>query len=98
MSVSLSTQVTDCDANTGAFIVSYTATLAGTYAISVKINGSNVPETIYYRGPVKATLDVLPHFIQPSLSLAAGEELVSAFGNQTTRFHVVSKDQYGNDR
>jgi len=88
----------DCDPDKGAYIVSFLATLAGNYTISLSINGSTVPETIYYRGPKPAVLDVLPSFISPSLSLAAGEEAVSSLANWTMRISVQTKDRYGNDR
>ena len=63
-----------CDPRTGTYLVTYRATLAGEYTLSLLINNSLAPETIYYRGVGLGTLDVLPAYIAPMLGVAGGEE------------------------
>ena len=49
-----------CNPGTGAYMATYTATMAGKYSLALFVNGSEAREAIYYRGPGRGSLDVLP--------------------------------------
>ena len=79
------------DDDSGIYTFSYTRTVAGTYFLTLGLNGITVPTP---HAPQNVT--VFPAALDVSTSFAYGDSLVSAVAGVNGLFYIKLRDQYHN--
>ncbi|KAL1495176.1 hypothetical protein AB1Y20_017041 [Prymnesium parvum] len=75
----------------GSFVVHYAATVAGEYALALRLDGEDIPHS--------STVTILPAETCASCCIATGDGLVHATaGSVRASFTISSRDAYGNAR